>query len=79
MLTGFKGANVFKRIAILPFKAANGVIDVSGRSLNHAKFTSSKIVGNTMGAVRWRAGKLKDCLLYTSAWLRASPRDGYGN
>lgn len=60
MLKGFKGANVFKRIAILPFKAANGVVDVSGRSLNHAKFTSSKIVGNTMGAVRWRAGKLKD-------------------
>lgn len=60
MLKGFKGANVFKRIAILPFKAANGMVDVSGRSLNHAKFTSSKIVGNTMGAVRWRAGKLKD-------------------
>ena len=59
MLKGFKGANVFKKIAILPFKAANGVVDVSGRGLNHAKFTSSKVVGNTMGAVRWRDGKLK--------------------
>lgn len=59
MLKGFKGANVFKKIAILPFKAASGVMGVSGRGLNHAKFTSSKIVGNTMGAVRWREGKLK--------------------
>ncbi|HPX89135.1 MAG TPA: YiiX/YebB-like N1pC/P60 family cysteine hydrolase [Methylophilaceae bacterium] len=60
MLKGLKGGNVFKKIAVLPFKAATGAFDLSGRGLNHAKFTSSKVVGNTVGAVRWRAGKLKD-------------------
>ncbi|HOY69597.1 MAG TPA: YiiX/YebB-like N1pC/P60 family cysteine hydrolase [Methylotenera sp.] len=76
MLKGFKGANVFKSIAILPFKAANGVVDVSGRSLNHAKFTSSKIVGNTMGAVRWRDGKLKDdAEVFQTMQLQLQPGD----
>lgn len=76
LLKGFKGANVFKKIAILPFKAANGVMDVSGRSLNHAKFTSSKIVGNTMGAVRWRAGKLKnDAQIFQTIRAQLKPGD----
>jgi uncharacterized protein YycO len=60
MIKGFKGGNVFKEIFTLPVKAAGGAVDLSGRGLNKIKFTSSKVVGNTMGIVRWRAGKLKD-------------------
>ncbi|MDP1659947.1 MAG: YiiX/YebB-like N1pC/P60 family cysteine hydrolase [Methylotenera sp.] len=60
MLPGFKGANVFKELVTLPVKAAGGAINLSGTSLNKIKFTSSKVVGNTIGMVRWRAGKLKD-------------------
>ena len=37
-----------------------GAVNLSGRGLNKIKFTSSKVVGNTVGIVRWRAGKLKD-------------------
>lgn len=60
MINGLKGGNVFKEIFTLPVKAAGGAVDLSGRGLNKIKFTSSKVVGNTMGVVRWRAGKLKD-------------------
>lgn len=60
MINGLKGGNVFKEIFTLPVKAAGGAFDLSGRGLNKIKFTSSKVVGNTMGVVRWRAGKLKD-------------------
>lgn len=60
MIKGLKGGNVFKEIFTLPVKAAGGAVDLSGRGLNKIKFTSSKVVGNTMGIVRWRAGKLKD-------------------
>ena len=60
MIKGLKGGNVFKEIFSLPVKAAGGAVDLSGRGLNKIKFTGSKVVGNTMGIVRWRAGKLKD-------------------
>lgn len=60
MIKGLKGGNVFKEIFTLPVKAADGAVDLSERGLNKVKFTSSKVVGNTMGLVRWRAGKLKD-------------------
>ena len=60
MLKSFKDANVFKEIIVLPLKAAGGAVNLSGRGLNKIKFTSSKVVGNTVGIVRWRAGKLKD-------------------
>lgn len=59
MLKGFKGSNVFKEIVVLPVKAAEGTVHLSGRGLNKIKFTGSKVVGNTMGVVRWRDGKLK--------------------
>lgn len=54
------GGNVFKEIVILPVKAVKGVADLSGRSLGGIKFTTSQVVGNTVGLVRWRAGKLKN-------------------
>lgn len=60
MIKGLKDGNVFKEIFTLPVKAAGGGVDLSGRGLNKIKFTSSQIVGNTMGIVHWRAGKLKD-------------------
>ncbi len=60
MINGLKGGNVFKEIMTLPIKAADGAVDLSERGLNKIKFTSSKVVGNTIGVVRWRAGKLKD-------------------
>jgi uncharacterized protein YycO len=60
MINGLKGGNVFREIFTLPVKAASGAVDLSGRGLYKIKFTSSKVVGNTMGVVRWRAGKLKD-------------------
>lgn len=60
MLKGFKGSNVFKEIVVLPIKAAEGTVHLSERGLNKIKFTGSKVVGNSMGVVRWRDGKLKD-------------------
>ena len=54
------GGNVFKEIVILPVKAAKGVVGLSGRGLEGIKFSTSQVVGNTVGLVRWRAGKLKD-------------------
>ena len=63
-LQQLSGGNVFKEIAILPVKAAKGVLGLSGRGLNrglgHIKFTTSQLVGNTVGLVRWRNGKLKN-------------------
>ena len=54
------GGNVFKEIVILPVKAAKGVVGLSGRGLGGIKFSTSQVVGNTVGLVRWRAGKLKN-------------------
>ena len=54
------GGNVFKEIVILPVKAAKGVVGLSGRGLGGVKFTTSQVVGNTVGLVRWRNGKLKN-------------------
>jgi uncharacterized protein YycO len=54
------GSNVFKEIVILPVKAAKGMLGLSGRSLGGIKFSTSQVVGNTVGLVRWRNGKLKD-------------------
>lgn len=56
----FKGSNVFKEIAVLPVKAIGGLVDLSGHELGRLQFTTSKIVGNTLGLVRWRSGKLKN-------------------
>ena len=54
------GANVFKEIVILPVKAAKSVVGISGHGLQRIKFRTSQTVGNTMGLVRWRDGKLKN-------------------
>lgn len=59
LLKNFKGANVFKEIVTLPVKTVGGAVNLTGSGLNKIKFTSSKVVGNTIGAVRWRDGKLK--------------------
>ncbi len=55
----FRGANVFKEMVILPVKAAKSVVGLSGHGLESIKFRTSQTVGNTMGLVRWRDGKLK--------------------
>lgn len=60
LLKKFRGGNVFKEIVILPVKAAKGVVGLSGRSLGGIKFSTSQVVGNTVGLVRWRNGKLKN-------------------
>ena len=54
------GAHVFKEIVILPVKAAKSVVGLSGHGLERIKFRTSQTVGNTMGLVRWREGKLKN-------------------
>lgn len=54
------GGNVFKEMMILPVKAAKGVIGLTGRGLEGIKFSTSQVVGNTAGLVRWRNGKLKN-------------------
>ena len=59
LLKGLQGASVFKQIVVLPFKVVSGAVDLSGRGLGKLKFNGSRVVGNTMGAVRWREGKLK--------------------
>ncbi len=76
LLKGLKGGNVFKEIVVLPVKAVSGVVGLSERGLGKLKFTGSKIVGNTMGAVRWRAGKLKnDSILLNSMLATLQPGD----
>ena len=60
LLKKFRGGNVFKEIIILPVKAIKSTVDLSSRSLGQVKFRSSQIVGNSVGLVRWREGKLKD-------------------
>ena len=59
-LRKLSGANVFKEIVILPVKAAKSVVGLSGHGLARIKFRASQTVGNTMGVVRWRDGKLKN-------------------
>ena len=60
ILYQIKGSNIFKEIITLPVKAVSETVDLSGQSLNTIKFTGSKVVGNTIGMVRWRDGKLKN-------------------
>lgn len=59
MLQKFQEGNVLKEIVGLPVKAVGGVVKLSGYGLGRMKFTTSRVMGNTMGLVRWRAGKLK--------------------
>lgn len=60
----FKGASTLKEIVLLPVtlpaKAVGEVASFSLHSLNRLQFTVSKVVGNTMGLVRWRSGKMKN-------------------
>ena len=70
------GGNVFKEIVILPVKAAKGVLGLSGRSLGGIKFTTSQVVGNTVGLVRWRNGKLKnDAAMLKALQVQLQPGD----
>ena len=70
------GGNVFKEIAILPVKAAKGVLGLSGRGLEGIKFSTSQVVGNTVGLVRWRNGKLKnDAVMLKALQIHLQPGD----
>ena len=60
LLKKLRGGNVFKEIIILPVKAAKSTVNLSSRGLGKIKFKSSQVVGNSVGLVRWREGKLKD-------------------
>ena len=60
VLSNFKGANIFKEILQIPVKSVGAAFDITGKVLNGIKFTSSQVVGNSIGLVRWRAGKLKN-------------------
>lgn len=59
LLQKYQGGNVFKEIIGLPVKALKEAVNLSKLGLGRIKFTTSQIVGNTVGMVRWRAGKLK--------------------
>lgn len=59
VLQEFQGGNVFREIVVLPGKAIGAVAGLSLQELGRLKFTSSKILGNTLGLVRWRSGKLR--------------------
>lgn len=70
------GTNVFKEMIILPVKAAKSVVGLSGHGLEHIKFRTSQTVGNTMGLVRWRDGKLKnDAALLQALQAQLQPGD----
>jgi uncharacterized protein YycO len=60
LLDTYKGGNVFREILRLPKKAVTGIVELPKEGLKDLKFNSSKAVGNTLGLVRWRDGKLKD-------------------
>ena len=70
------GGNVLKEIVILPVKAAKSVVGLSGHGLERIKFSSSQVVGNTMGLVRWRDGKLKhDAAVLQALQAQLQPGD----
>lgn len=76
ILFQIKGSSIFKEIIMLPVKAVGDAVNLSDRSLNTIKFTGSKVVGNTMGAVRWREGKLKnDALMLKNMLAQLQPGD----
>jgi uncharacterized protein YycO len=60
VLSNFKGANIFKEILFIPVKSIDVAFNVTGKVLDELKFTSSKVVGNSIGLVRWRSGKFKN-------------------
>lgn len=59
LLHTYKGGNVFRELLRLPKKAVTGIVELPKEGLKELKFNSSKVVGNTLGLVRWRDGKLK--------------------
>jgi uncharacterized protein YycO len=60
LLTTYKGGNVFRELLRLPKAAVSEVVALPKAGLKELKFNSSKMVGNTLGLVRWRDGKLKN-------------------
>jgi len=60
LLQSYQGANVFNELLRLPKKAVTGLIELPKEGLKELKFNSSKVMGNTLGLVRWRDGKLKN-------------------
>jgi uncharacterized protein YycO len=60
ILRQMPGSDVFQEIVVLPGRTITGFFDFSEHELGRLKFTTSKVVGNTMGMVRWRTGKYKD-------------------
>jgi len=76
LLKSYKGGNVFREILRLPKKAVTGIVELPKAGLKDLKFNSSKAVGNTLGLVRWRDGKLKDdFVLINSMVLQLQPGD----
>ena len=70
------GGNVLKEIVILPIKALLGAKDLTDSSLGLVKFRTSQVVGNTMGAVRWRDGKFKgDANIIKTLYATLQPGD----
>ena len=60
VMNGLKGANIFNEILLLPVKSASTALNLTGKVLGGIKFTTSNVVGNTLGMVRWRSGKFKN-------------------
>lgn len=59
LLSTYKGGSVFGTILKLPIKAISEVNEIQAAGLKQLKFNSSRMLGNTLGLVRWRDGKLK--------------------
>lgn len=60
LLSTYSGGNALKEVLKLPFKAITEVREIQTVSLKELKFSSSRLLGNTLGLVRWREGKLKN-------------------
>ena len=69
ILSTFKGSSVFKEIALIPVKLVDTTFHLSTHELGRVKFRASQVTGNTMGMVRWRAGKLKNDKVVLAAML----------
>jgi len=67
LLKTYQGSHIIRAFLTLPKKVGHSVGALPKKGLQKLKFNSSKVVGNTLGLVRWREGKLKDNAALTEA------------
>lgn len=52
--------SIIESVSSVPLSVSKSLIDRVKSGFNNLKFSSSKLIGNTVGLVKWRAGKLNN-------------------